>query len=370
MTLRALVADESAAFSRDVKQALEMIPGVEVVGLCRRGPVALEKMRTDKPDLVMLDVDLPELDGLAVLQAWRKEGMKTAVVMMSARDPRDLAGRALELGALDCIGKAGCCGTEEGVRALRERLLPLVSAAAHRQEVQSILRRGGTGRPAGADPPLRDLPPRVPEPVRSTGGDLPHVSPCRAKPAMVLIGVSTGGPAALAQLIPALPSNLRVPVLIVQHMPPMFTQNLAQKLDSSSGLHVLEAHGGEVAAAGTVYIAPGGKHLKVMAGVQREIVLRTTADPPENNCRPAVDVLFRSAAAAFPGLAVAVILTGMGRDGTLGLRALRTSGVHSIAQDEASCTVFGMPKEAIQAGLVDVVAPLDAIAGEIVKAVC
>lgn len=190
-----------------------------------------------------------------------------------------------------------------------------------------------------------------------------------AKPNMVLIGVSTGGPAALAQIIPALPADLRVPVLIVQHMPPLFTQTLAQKLDSSSGLCVSEAADGEIALPGHVYIAPGGKHLKVTAGRQHEIVLHTSADPPENNCRPAVDVLFRSAAEAFPGLSVAVVLTGMGRDGTAGLAELRAAGVFAIAQDELTCAVFGMPKEAIHAGVVDIIAPLPDIASEIVKAV-
>ncbi len=188
------------------------------------------------------------------------------------------------------------------------------------------------------------------------------------KPSMVLIGVSTGGPEALGRIVPALPATLAAPVLIVQHMPPLFTQTLAEKLDSVSRLRVKEAESGEIALPGSVYLARGGSHLKVTAGRRNEIVLRLTSDPPENNCRPAVDVLFRSAAAAFPGRSVAVILTGMGRDGTAGLGELYASGVVSIAQDEATSTVFGMPKEAIQAGLVDIVAPLGSIAAEIAKA--
>ena len=190
----------------------------------------------------------------------------------------------------------------------------------------------------------------------------------RTKPAMVLIGVSTGGPEALARLIPKLPASLGIPVLIVQHMPPLFTQSLAKTLDSCSSLRVKEAEEGEIARSGQVYIAPGGSHLKVVAGTERDIVMQITTDPPENNCRPAVDYLFRSAAVAFPGRSVAVILTGMGHDGTLGLRLLRASGCLSIAQDEASCAVFGMPKEAIHAGVVDIIAPLDSIASEIIKA--
>ena len=151
-------------------------------------------------------------------------------------------------------------------------------------------------------------------------------------------------------------------------MPPLFTQELAQSLNQRSPLEVMEAENGQTAEAGRVYIAPGGSHLKVTAGPRREIRLQITSDPPENNCRPAVDYLFRSAAAAFPGRALAVILTGMGRDGTAGLRHLKQHGCLSIAQNQETCAVFGMPKEAIEAGMVDVVAPVDAIAAEILKA--
>jgi two-component system chemotaxis response regulator CheB len=186
---------------------------------------------------------------------------------------------------------------------------------------------------------------------------------------MVLIGASTGGTEALARVIPQLPAELELPVLIVQHMPPLFTQNLANSLNARSALAVQEAQNGEAATAGHVYIAPGGSHLKVASGSGKEILIRITTDPPENNCRPAVDYLFRSAAVAFPGRAIAVILTGMGRDGTLGLRLLKAGGCLSIAQNEATCAVFGMPKEAILAGVVDVVAPLDSIAAAIMKAV-
>jgi two-component system, chemotaxis family, protein-glutamate methylesterase/glutaminase len=190
----------------------------------------------------------------------------------------------------------------------------------------------------------------------------------RVRPSMALIGVSTGGPDALARLVPRLPAELSIPVIVVQHMPPLFTRNLADTLNGVSALHVREAAAGDIANAGTVHTAPGGRHLMVAAGPKGEIQLHLTEDPPENNCRPAVDYLFRSAATAFPGRAVAVILTGMGRDGTEGLRWLKQGGCISIAQNEATSVVFGMPKEAIQAGVIDVVAGVDEIASEIVKA--
>jgi two-component system chemotaxis response regulator CheB len=370
MSVRVLVVDDSAAFGRVMKQALESIPGVEVVSVCRSGAVALDRLRSEHPDLVTLDVEMPEMSGLEVLQAMRADSPKLAVIMVSGATDRarELTLRALELGALEFLPKPQ---GPESLESLRERLTPLLAAVAHRKEVTEILH----GIPAKPEPPLPAwfVPPDAQTaPVPQPPAGPPPVSHSRvrkSKPAMVLIGVSTGGPEALGRLIPKLPDSLRVPVLIVQHMPPLFTQTLAQKLDSCSQIRVKEAADGEVASRGYAYIAPGGKHLKVRAGLHGEIVLRTTSDPPENNCRPAVDVLFRSAAAAFPGLSVAVILTGMGRDGTQGLRELRGAGVVAIAQDEASCTVFGMPKEAIHAGLVDIVSPLGSIASEIVRAV-
>jgi two-component system chemotaxis response regulator CheB len=185
----------------------------------------------------------------------------------------------------------------------------------------------------------------------------------------VLIGVSTGGPGALAKLVPALPFDLGAPVFIVQHMPALFTQPLAESLDKKSALRVKEAQHGETAEKNCVYLAPGGRQMKLFAGPQGEIILHITDDPPENGCRPAVDYLFRSAALHFPGRSVAAILTGMGNDGTDGLRMLKRGGCFSIAQDEASCVVFGMPKEAIQAGVVDTVAPLNMIGAAIVNSV-
>ncbi len=170
-------------------------------------------------------------------------------------------------------------------------------------------------------------------------------------------------------MLPALPHDLNAPVLIVQHMPALFTKPLAASLDRKSAIRVTEAKHGEIAKANCAYVAPGGSHMKVVAGPRGEVILHITDDPPENGCRPAVDYLFRSVALQFPGRAVAAILTGMGNDGTAGLRLLKRGGCRSIAQDEASCVVFGMPKEAIAAGLADTVVPLEGVAASIVRAV-
>ena len=185
---------------------------------------------------------------------------------------------------------------------------------------------------------------------------------------MILIGVSTGSPGALSSVIPALPANLDSPVFVVQHMPQTFTRPLAANLSSKSALPVTEASDGENALPGHVYLAPGGRHMKLAPGLRGEIFIRVTDDPPENNCRPSVDYLFRSAGLYFPGRSIAVVLTGMGSDGTLGLRLLKRAKCLAIAQDEGSCVVFGMPKAAIETGLVDLILPLDGIAEAITHA--
>ena len=193
--------------------------------------------------------------------------------------------------------------------------------------------------------------------------------PLTSRPEIVLIGVSTGGPAALARLLPLLPADLGVPVAVVQHMPPIFTQSLAESLSGKCSLRVREAADGDKLEPGLVLIAPGGRHLRLASSPDAVARAQITDDPPENNCRPAVDYLFRSAANALPGRAMAVILTGMGNDGTLGLRLLKRHGCFTIAQDEATSVVFGMPKAAIEAGVVDLVLPLDAIAARILATV-
>jgi two-component system chemotaxis response regulator CheB len=189
------------------------------------------------------------------------------------------------------------------------------------------------------------------------------------KPEMVLIGVSTGGPVALAHLLPSIPRNIGVPILIVQHMPPIFTKSLAESLDSKCVVRVREAVHGEFPEPNNAYIAPGGRQMRVGMDAGNRPVLELTDDPPENNCRPAVDYLFRSAANNFPGRSMAVILTGMGSDGTLGLRLLKRHGCFVIAQDEATCVVYGMPKAAVDAGVADTILPLNAIANRIATAV-
>ena len=187
---------------------------------------------------------------------------------------------------------------------------------------------------------------------------------------IVGIGISTGGPVALAKMLPKLPDDLDVPILIVQHMPPVFTQSLAKSLRAKCSIEVKEAVDGEPVRANTALIAPGGKQMKIMAGPDGKTrVVRVTDDPPENSCKPSVDYLFRSIAHHYVGRATGVIMTGMGSDGTLGLKLMKRNGATIIAQNEATCTVYGMPKEPTESGIVDVISPLDKIADEICRTV-
>ena len=268
--------------------------------------------------------------------------------------------KALERGAFDFITKPAADSIEQSKDMVFEALRPRVNAFARRREIQALLRRPG-GAPAPAPkPPVAEL---APKPVAPTAGPAARATPGR-KPELVLVGVSTGGPNALAQLLPGIPRDIGVPILIVQHMPPMFTASLAESLAPKCQIRVREARAGEALEANTAYIAPGGRQMRVVNGGGNGVI-QVTDDPPENNCRPAVDYLFRSAASQFPGRAMAVILTGMGSDGVLGLRLLKRHGCHVVAQDEASCVVYGMPRAAVEAGVVDAVLPLDQIAARI-----
>lgn len=365
MPIRVLVADDSVLFRRVISDALSSLPDVEVVGSAPNGKLAVQRVRELKPDLLTLDMEMPEMDGLAVLDALRETREDTLVIVVSALTHRggQLTMKALERGASDFITKPDTSGAEASRAAIVKELGPRVRALAHRREIRKILRDKPQPPPARAVSPYGKA--DTPEPVPKAAAR-PSIF---SKPEMVLIGVSTGGPNALAHMLPKIPGTIGVPLLVVQHMPPVFTQSLAESLSTKCALRVREASHGEKADPNTVYIAPGGKQMRVAPGVSGVKLIEITDDPPENNCKPAVDYLFRSAANRFPGRAMAVILTGMGSDGTLGLRLLKRHGCFIIAQDEATSVVFGMPKAAIDAGVVDVVLPIDAIADRIVASV-
>lgn len=357
MTLRILVVDDTALFRRIVSDALSRLPDVEVIGTAPNGRIALERIAALSPDLVTLDIEMPEMDGLEVLDVLRQRGMKCGVVIVSAltRKGGDLTIRALERGAFDFITKPEAGDQGSTLSAISDALAPIIRAYKRHQEIRSILKSGVV--------PAAESRSTLTSPSRSENHHIFRRSD------IVLIGISTGGPNALAKLLPSLPANFPVPILIVQHMPALFTQSLASSLDKKSNLKVKEAEDGETILAGSVYIAPGGRHMKLTSMLNRTSIVSVNDDPPENNCRPSVDYLFRSVANHFPGNVTAVIMTGMGSDGVLGLRLLKRKDTYIIAQDEASCVVFGMPGEAIKAGIVDVTVPLDQIAETINRSV-
>lgn len=359
MKLRVLVVDDTSLFRRIISDALALLPDVEVVGTAPNGKIALERVATLSPDLITLDIEMPEMGGLEVLDALKIRGIKCGVVVVSALTLKggDLTIRALERGAFDFITKPSGGDPQTNLTAISNSLAPIVSAYRRRWEIQSILR--STSAPAA--PPVRAAIPTSPPSQASA-----HVS---KKADLVLIGISTGGPNALAKMLPALPANFPVPILVVQHMPPLFTKSMATSLATKCRVAVKEAEDNETIRAATVYIAPGGRHMKIVPGPKGEINLSITDDPLENNCRPSVDYLFRSVANGFAGSTTAVIMTGMGSDGVLGLRLLKRKNCHIIAQDEASCVVYGMPGEAVKAGVVDIITPLDHIAEEISRSV-
>jgi two-component system chemotaxis response regulator CheB len=355
MSTRVLVVDDASIFRRIVSDALTGIPGVEVVGTAANGRLALSRLSSLRPDLITLDIEMPEMDGIEVLEAMKDLHLGTSAIVLSSRTVQggQMTIRALESGAFDFIPKPAGGTREENLAQLRDSLRPMLQALERRREIRSILNfKNSNPQPVAAVPPPAAVP--------------AGRARVRAGSPVVLIGVSTGGPTALAQVLPALPPKLGAPVLIVQHMPPLFTGALAQRLQARSAIAVKEAEDGETAFADCAYLAPGGRQMKVAPGPHNELVIRITDDPPENACRPSVDYLFRSVALHFPGRAIAAILTGMGNDGTEGMRMLKRGGCLSIAQDEASCVVFGMPREAILAGVVDTVVPLGKVADAIV----
>jgi len=371
MSLRVLVADDSILFRRVITEALTSLPEVKVLGSVANGKLAVQRVRELQPDLLTLDMEMPEMDGMAVLEALRQARETVAVIVVSALTRRggQLTMHALEKGAFDFITKPDAASSEESREAIRKELAPRLHALAHRLEIRNIL-RNRPAAPATVSP--GDKVPAVQEPrsgsLNEVAGRMNRLAAV-AKPEMVLIGVSTGGPHALAQVLPQIPGNIGVPLLIVQHMPPVFTQSLAESLSPRCAVRVQEASHGEIAKPNTAYIAPGGKHMRLIPVPEWGKMVQITDDPPENNCKPAVDYLFRSVANNFPGQAMAVILTGMGSDGVLGLRLLKRHPCYVIAQDEATCVVFGMPKAAVDAGVADAVLPLEAIAGRITATV-
>lgn len=366
---RVLVVDDTILFRSLVTEALGRIPDVRVVGTAPNGKIALSKIYTLMPDIVTLDIEMPVMNGIEVLEALREKGLACRVVVVSSLTRRggELTMRALELGAFDFITKPE--GGERGLEDFERVLGSIVASMRRSQEVRDILKGLGRAEPR---PPLAQ--------AAGTGASIApeglapapagRREPRSAKSDIVAIGVSTGGPQALLSMLPSISAPFPAPIVIVQHMPPLFTATLAKSLAARCAIPVKEAEDGEALRPGTAYLAQGGRQMRIaLTADAKTKVLRVTDDPPENNCRPSVDYLFRSVASLYYGKATGVVMTGMGSDGLRGSEAMRKAEAILIAQDEGSCVVYGMPKAIVEAGLADRVLPLGGLAGAIAESV-
>jgi len=363
-----LIVDDSKVFRSILEKMIATIPGVQVVGAVDSGIAAIEFLKIRSVDLMTLDVEMPGMDGLATLKEMiaRKSQLKSSpdVLMVSSltRTGSDITLKALECGAFDFIAKPAP-EVPNSQESLHRMLNTTISAWVSRKSrgVATQSRSGGVTASTS---------------TASAAGSASGFTYTLAKPSVhtkpimaIVIGVSTGGPKSLADMLPKLCSMTDLPILLVQHMPPNFTKSLADSLNSKCSHTVVEGLPGTVVENKTVYIAPGGCHMVVNSKGTR-FILDNNNNPPENGCRPSVDVLFRSAAQAYPADSlVGVILTGMGNDGTPSLPHLKSKNAYLIAQDEESSVVFGMPRAAAATGLLDKVATLMRVPDAIIERV-
>jgi two-component system chemotaxis response regulator CheB len=369
--IRVLIVDDSLVVRRLVMDELSLQPDIEVVGAAGSGRAALEKLSQLEPDLVILDIEMPEMDGLTALTEMRRTHPRLPIIMFSSLTELGAAATldALSRGASDFFAKPrGSGGLDDSRQIIRAELLPAIRALCARGVDSDRI-----GAPAKSPTGSSRVGPGIADsiaPRRST--TIPAMAAASLASArlgrieLVAIGASTGGPNALADLFCALPSNFPVPLLVVQHMPPMFTRLLAERLTKISPIPTAEAESGLELTPGRALIAPGDHHLILRRdGVRIRTVINQ--DAPENSCRPAVDPLFRSVADLFGRHVLGVVLTGMGQDGLRGCESIRAASGQIIAQDEATSVVWGMPGAVARAGLADAVLPLPAIADEIVR---
>ncbi len=369
--LRVLVVDDTIVYRRILTTIIEEIPGTVVAATAPNGKIALAKMETTEVDLVLLDVEMPVLDGLKTLEVMHERFPDVGVIMVSGANisAASTTIRALERGAIDFVPKPEGGDLEESQRQLTQHIRRVVQLFQTRRALRST-RRTVTARPGVASQADRAHPaaPAVAGPAPRPALER-YAGKRLSKIEIVVIGVSTGGPNALKEVIPKLTTALNVPVLIVQHMPPLFTASLADSLDRKSTLAVREAQEGEAVLPNTVLIAPGGKHMVIRTDPNASggpgFVVALNENPPEQNCRPSVNVLFRSVSTYFGGKILSVVMTGMGEDGCEGVRAMKRQGCICLTQEETTCVVYGMPRAVDEAGLSDARVPLDQLAERI-----
>ena len=411
-----LVVDDSPTYRMILSRVLRGWPRANLVGTAGDGMAALAAIQEKHPHLVLLDVSMPVLDGIETMRRIRQNHADVDVIMLSGLDAGQtgLTMQALSLGALDFVPKPQGDNPTESFGVLAASLFPLLDlAAARHRRRQSRLEAAkissvpspvsrASPRLEPPSPPSQVSTPTHPAPDSPGLAFAPSVEPRAAPIQQVLlrtpqriqahaqaaippksistssrklpvridllaIGVSTGGPNALHAMVPHLPANFPVPIVCVQHMPPLFTASLAERLDRESPLKVVEASDGSVLEAGTFYIAPGGLHMVIVRGGDGRLRVSMRTDPPVHSCRPSVDVLFHSVAEICSGSVVSVVLTGMGSDGADGVGEMRAKGGWSIIQDEATSVVWGMPGAVHAAGNADEILPLESIASRLTE---
>lgn len=350
--IRVLVVDDSAFMRKMIADIINSSPELEVIAKARNGKDAISKIKELQPDVVTMDIEMPEMDGLTALKKIMQEN-PVPVIMLSSLTSQgaEQTLRALQLGAVDFIAKPSGQISLDIEQVSADIIKKVKTVAGTKLNIMNLNSSA-----------------KIPIPRKSPAARI--VKPGGILNKLVLIGTSTGGPKALYQVIPSLPAEIDAAVLVVQHMPSGFTLSLANRLDSLSEVRVKEAEQGEKVLAGCVYIAPGDYHM--MLSVQgrdtaQELCIHLDRSAPRGGLRPAVDVLLESAAEKFWGRMFCVIMTGMGSDGAEGIKKLKERGARIIAEDPSTCIVYGMPRAAVETGLVDKIVPLPDISEEILK---
>jgi len=354
-TINVVVIDDSAFMRKSISVMLESDPGIKVIATARDGKDGIEKIRQFKPDIVTLDIEMPVMDGLTALGIIMKE-MPLPVLMISSltSDGAKATVDALSLGAVDFIPKELSYVSLDIIK-IRDELIGKVKEIVHSRSLLFRLQRikSASSHVEHKNP--------VSQTTRTSNGKMPD-----KQLKAVTIGISTGGPFALLQMIPKLPKNFPVGLAVVQHMPPRFTKSMADRLDGLSQIRVREAADGDAMEPGLALIAPGGQHM-TFARSSGTIRVKISDEPRNTLYHPCADIMMTSAAEVFDAPLLGLIMTGMGKDGLEGLKAIKRKGGFVVAQDESSCVVYGMPKAAVDEGVADVIHPLDEIAGTLTK---